>query len=143
MLGSTRELCIFDFGNFRIGRYLTVTALSVEDEILNEIKVKDGNGVREWKNVRSDETISKMVQESSRRVIRGVQPIRTPFFLQKRLDTNSVPRYLWDIIKEKDEESFLLKHPCVGQALRIENYMVSTYLQMFHQYDRCMSMNMK
>ena len=126
MLGSTRELCVFDFGTFRIGRYLTVTALSVEEEILEKIKVKEveeGQG-RQWRQIRSEDAISKMVKEKERQVVRGIQPIRTPFFLQKRLEHNSVPKYLWTIVEKKDEADLLRRHPGIGEDLRIENYMV-------------------
>jgi len=126
MLGRTRELAVFDFGHFRIGRYLTVTALCNDDKLLHKLREKEeGAQVRQWQNVRSEETVSRMIEQSKRPVVRGLQPIRTPFFLARRLPLNPVPTYMWQILKNMDEAALLSKHPGVRQPLSIRNYEVS------------------
>jgi len=128
MLGSTRELIIFNFGQFKIGRHLTVTAVSGEVALLDELSIKDGDGAgTEWRHVKSDETIRRMVEDVHRPSVRGIQPIRAPFFMQKRIESKTVPNYLWSIVESEDDAELARRHPGAVEELRIQNYLVRFY----------------
>lgn len=118
---------VLQFEHCRIGRHITVNALSTEKEILAELNTKDAASMRNWKSSRSDETITRMVQEKSCPVVRGIQPIRAPFFMQKRLENNFVPKYLWEIIEAQDEAGLVKKHPGLIEDLKIQNYLVKDF----------------
>jgi len=123
MMGSTRELILFDFDSFQIGRYLTVTALSPEVALVDELHSKHGN-VKEWKNVRTKAAISELVADMNRPIVSGIRPLRPAFFTQKSLDSNKVPKHMWSIFEKQDQGELLLKHPCAAEELKFENYIV-------------------
>jgi hypothetical protein len=128
-IGRTKELCIFDFGTFKIARDFIITGLAEDDEMLQKIKVPHGsNSYNGYTNVyqknRGEQDIIKIRQDYNRTRIRGAPPIRSPFFMPKRLPLYVVPEAIWEAFQQKDELTIKRKFPGALQPLNFKNYTV-------------------
>ncbi|CAL8083245.1 unnamed protein product [Orchesella dallaii] len=120
LIGKTKELCVFEFGNFRIGRTITLIGRSEEENRLtvNEIGIERPS----YKKQHGEQDISKIILDKDRRRVRGSQNVRAPFFCQKRLPLNKVPNEMWDILKNEDVERLEQLYPNAMHPLTYENY---------------------
>ncbi len=121
MIGKTKEICIFDFGEFKIGRELCVIGRS-EEEIM--MKVDNTKQRPNFKKQIGEQDITKIITDRDRRRVRGSQTVRAPFFSQKRLPLNKVPNELYGIMKTQDEKQLKVLYPNALMTLQYTNYLV-------------------
>jgi len=127
-IGFTKELCIFDFIDFKIAREIQVRGIAEDKELIQQLKVQNqnaytGNGFR--KN-RQELDVLKVRNDSNRVRIRGPALVRAPFFAPKRMPHFPVPDEIWEAFRLQDEN---VLRPKFGGALKLlakENYQVSS-----------------
>ncbi|XP_064093385.1 uncharacterized protein LOC135206091 isoform X2 [Macrobrachium nipponense] len=109
-LGQCKQVCIFDFGSFKIGRHLTAT---VEDKQMDCIGPTSPYYPLEKKKLNCP-------NPSDSRVVRGEKPFNAPAFIPMSLPQYHIPTELWTAIA--NEEKACDVAPVLKEATNPENY---------------------
>ncbi|XP_069180578.1 uncharacterized protein [Procambarus clarkii] len=111
LLGMARQLCIFDFGDFQIGRYASA---NVEDHnMMCLAPVAPYVPKQKFKN-------SLHSQSKDREIIRGEKPFKSAAFLPVSLPMAHVPKQLWQAIRSNVD--ILSVAPSLSDPLTSENH---------------------
>nr|XP_045618239.1 RNA helicase Mov10l1-like isoform X2 [Procambarus clarkii] len=111
LLGMARQLCIFDFGDFQIGRYASA---NVEDHnMMCLAPVAPYVPKQKFKN-------SLHFQSKDREIIRGEKPFKSAAFLSVSLPMAHVPKQLWQAIRSNVD--ILSVAPSLSDPLTSENH---------------------
>ncbi|XP_068212921.1 RNA helicase Mov10l1-like isoform X2 [Palaemon carinicauda] len=118
-LGHCKQVCIFDFGTFKIGRYMIAT---VEDKVMDCIGPTAPYHPREKQKLNSH-------YPSDSRVVKGEKPFNAPAFLPKLLPQYRIPRELWTAISNEEKAHDVA--PVLKEAVSLENYQDRFSLLLF------------
>lgn len=111
LLGLAKHLCVFDFVDFQVGRYVSAV---VEDEQMHlMLPIAPRSSQQTYRKARA-------YQPSESTVIRGEVPFKPPPFLPVSLPTANIPSYLWDAVLE--EKDILDVVPCLRDPLSRVNH---------------------
>lgn len=125
-MGRTKEMGVFEFGDFKIARDFVITGLSTDEELLQKIrKPEDGHFRPSYRRIQGAEQIGKLMDDNRRTRIRGPAPVRAPFFAPGRLPVYAIPNEIWKAYQEKSEELVKRHHAGALLALDYKNYAVS------------------
>lgn len=126
-MGRTKEMGLFDFGDFKIARDFIITGLSNDEELLNKLKKPDDVGYRQsYQRIRGAEQIGELIKDNNRTRIRGTAPIRAPFFMPTRIPRFTIPDNIWESYSKKDEGIIKRQYGGALLSLDFSNYKVST-----------------
>lgn len=109
-LGQCKQVCIFDFGSFKIGRHLTAT---VEDKQMDCIGPTSPYNPLEKKKLNCPNL-------SDSRVVRGEKPFNAPAFIPMSLPQFHIPTEFWTAIA--NEEKACDVAPVLKETVNPENY---------------------
>ncbi|CAG7817639.1 unnamed protein product [Allacma fusca] len=119
-LGRTKELLLFDFGSFKIGRWLYVFSLAPnQDEILH-CKPVILNKIR--RKV-TKELIDNLIIEKNMLVVSAPSHVRAPFFVPHKIGASKVPTGVLECFRAKNQSLLLELYPSVVQELYSGNYV--------------------
>lgn len=111
LLGLAKHLCVFDFGDFQVGRYVSAV---VEDELMHLVLPTAPRSAQQMhRKLRAHQPTDGMV-------IRGEAPFKPPPFLPVSLPMANVPGYLWDAVQQ--ETDILSVVPCLRDPLTRGNH---------------------
>lgn len=123
MTGKTKEVCVFDFGDFRIGRQIFVTGFSKEEQEMLGTKNK-AREVQRFNKETRQKSIENIIADRGRRIVKGNCVVRSPFFTDNKTPANHVPDELYEIVKNNDERLLMDLYPEVFRMLHIDTYKV-------------------
>ncbi|OXA58303.1 RNA helicase Mov10l1 [Folsomia candida] len=133
-MGRTKEMGLFDFGEFKIARDFIITGLTADEELLNKVKKPEhGHRAQRFSRIRGVEQISALMNDNHRTRIRGTAPIRAPFFVPSRIPSYSVPTEIWDAYREQSEEIIKQHYAGVLMALDINNYQTKFQVSLWFE----------
>lgn len=111
LLGLAKHLCVFDFVDFQVGRYVSAV---VEDEQMHlMLPIAPRSSQQMYRKARAH-------QSSESTVIRGEVPFKPPPFLPVSLPMANIPDYIWDAVQE--EKNILDVVPCLRDPLTRVNH---------------------
>nr|XP_053653522.1 RNA helicase Mov10l1-like [Cherax quadricarinatus] len=111
LLGIIKQLCIFDFGTFHIGRYVSA---AIEDHNMKcLVPVTPYTPRQNFRN-------SSQFQSSNREIIKGERPFKTSSFLPVSLPMALVPQQLWQAVTSNAD--VLDVAPSLSQPLTPDNH---------------------
>lgn len=111
LLGLVKQLCIFDFGNFQIGRYASATTEDHHMTCLAPVTPYTPH-------LRLRKTAQ--FQPKDRKIILGEKPFRSPAFLPVSLPLAPIPQQLWQALDSG--EDMLNLFPSLSEPLTLQNH---------------------
>ncbi|XP_042220663.1 RNA helicase Mov10l1-like [Homarus americanus] len=111
LLGLVKQLCIFDFGHFQIGRYVSAT---IEDKSMTCLAPVTPYTPHQWTRNPSH------LQLKDREIIKGEKPFKSPAFLPTSLPMACIPQHLWQTLESGRD--ILSVAPSLSEPLTPENH---------------------
>ncbi|XP_071540625.1 uncharacterized protein armi isoform X2 [Panulirus ornatus] len=111
LLGLMKQLCIFDFGNFQIGRYVSATT---EDHNMACLAPE----APYTPHLRLRKPI--LYQPENRKIVSGEKPLKSPAFLPVSIPVAPIPQQLWQALDSGTD--ILHIFPFLAEPLNPENH---------------------